>query len=93
MMNSMLMLTFWANLVQKNQDCQSRQALPRKNFFSSDFFRQKSIILYFSFTYFFNKIVKPKCKIPFSKLLYISYLICTSNVRPSKFRGIQNYIP
>ena len=93
MMNSMLMLTFWANLVQKNQDCQSRQVLSRKKIFSSDFFRKKGIILYFSFAYFFNKIVKPKCKIPFSKLLYISYLICTSNVRPSKFRGIQNYIP
>ena len=44
--------------------------------FSSVFFPQKGIIFFFVFAHFLNKIVKPNCKTPFSKLLkgYICYI-------------------
>ena len=51
------------------------------------FFPQKGILVFFSFPHFSNKIVKPKFKTPFSKLLecYICYI---SNIRHLKLRGL-----
>ena len=61
-----------------------------------------SIVCFFlrnlsSFCFFFsfcsNKIVKLKCKTPFSKLLYKRlYLLYISNIRHSKLRGLQKYM-
>ena len=52
--------------------------------YSSVFFFSERDHLLFSFAHFFNKIVKPKCKTPFSKLLkgYICYMFL--------IQGIQN---
>ena len=55
----------------------------------SIFFPQKVIMIFFSFAHISNKIVKTKCKTRFSKLLK-GY---TFNIRHSKLRGFQKYIP
>ena len=52
--------------------------------YSSVFFFSERYHFVFSFAHFFNKIVKPKCKTPFNKLLkgYICYMFL--------IQGIQN---
>ena len=66
----------------------------RNFFFILFIFSSERYHLFFSFAHFLNKIVKPKCKTPFSKLLEgcicYTYLLY---IKHSKLRGLQKYIP
>ena len=54
-------------------------------------FLRKVSSCFFFFPYF-NKNVKPKCETPFTKLLKRLYLLYISNIRHSKWGGLQKYI-
>ena len=61
-------------------------------FYFPSFFSSENYHLLLPFAHFFNEIVKPKWKTPFSKLIkgHICYI---SNTRHSKLRGLQRLIP